>query len=113
MRGKRLLTKAEFVRALQALGITGQEQVDTRADVEALVRRSYRLRAKDAHPDNGGTAEAFQVLTTAFETATEYIVTHRFREERPALVDAAQFRGATIFVNGRAVGRVEVRYDES
>lgn len=110
MRDKQAPTKAEFIEALQVLGITGQEDVRTRADVDALVRASYRRLAKETHPDAGGSATRFKAVTAAFETAREFIAAQRFRSEPPT---ASQFRGATIFVNGKAVGRVEVRYSES
>jgi hypothetical protein len=45
-------------RALEALGLSADA---TAADVE----RAFRVRAKSAHPDAGGSSEAFIALTAA------------------------------------------------
>jgi curved DNA-binding protein CbpA len=47
--------------------------VDADAD-EAAIKRAYRERVKDAHPDQGGSPEAFQRVRAAYEAikAGEY-----------------------------------------
>lgn len=49
-----------------ALSIRKVEDMSTR---EVLLREAYRKQAKNAHPDAGGSTEAFQSLTKAFEEA--------------------------------------------
>lgn len=44
--------------------------LDTDAD-EGEIRRAYRERIKDAHPDRGGDEAEFKRLTEAYETLTE------------------------------------------
>jgi len=44
--------------------------VEPDADAEA-VRRAYRARAKETHPDNGGDPEAFKRVRWAYEHLTE------------------------------------------
>lgn len=52
------------VEAYRRLGL------DTDAD-ESEVKRAYRERIKDAHPDRGGDEEEFKRLTEAYETLTD------------------------------------------
>lgn len=40
---------------------------------EADVRRAYRMKARAAHPDAGGTPGALQAVTKAHERALEYV----------------------------------------
>ena len=44
--------------------------LDTDAE-EAEIKRAYRERIKDAHPDRGGDEAEFKRLTEAYETLTE------------------------------------------
>lgn len=46
--------------ALEKLGLSGQPTEDE-------IRRAYRAKAKELHPDGGGSADAFQELTHAME----------------------------------------------
>jgi len=43
------------------------------------VKTAYREKAKQLHPDHGGSAEAFSVLQAAFEKAQHYLM---FRSDR-------------------------------
>ncbi|MBX3413542.1 MAG: J domain-containing protein [Pirellulales bacterium] len=43
------------------------------------VHQAYREQAKQAHPDRGGTVEAFQALHEAFEQAQAYLQFHADR----------------------------------
>lgn len=49
--------------------VLGYEQIPGGRDE---VTRRYRSLAKSAHPDAGGSKEQFQVLTAAYDKATEY-----------------------------------------
>ncbi|WP_370518522.1 J domain-containing protein [Natronomonas sp. CBA1123] len=44
--------------------------LDTDAD-EGEIKRAYRERIKEAHPDRGGDEAEFKRLTEAYETLTE------------------------------------------
>ena len=46
---------------------------------EADVKQAYLIKARTAHPDQGGTVEEFKRLQEAFEAATEYA---RFKSGR-------------------------------
>jgi len=37
------------------------------------VRQAYKLKARDAHPDSGGTPEDFKALSDAYEQALEFV----------------------------------------
>lgn len=54
------MTRAE---AFKLLGIA-----DT--DDHELIKRAFRVRSKEAHPDTGGTAEQFEMLKRAYAVAT-------------------------------------------
>jgi hypothetical protein len=43
------------------------------------VKRAYRDKVKDAHPDRGGDRDMFERIQTAFEEAGEYL---KFRQDR-------------------------------
>jgi hypothetical protein len=43
------------------------------------VKRAYREKVKDAHPDRGGDPKTFERIQTAFEEAGEYL---KFRQDR-------------------------------
>lgn len=45
-------------------------EIDEDAD-EAEIERAYRRRVKEAHPDRGGTLEAFQLVRRAYRELTE------------------------------------------
>ncbi|WP_257299778.1 ferredoxin Fer [Haloarchaeobius sp. FL176] len=45
-------------------------QVDADAD-EQTVHQAYRRRVKEAHPDQGGSAQEFQLVQSAYETIVE------------------------------------------
>ncbi|MFC4406426.1 ferredoxin Fer [Haloarchaeobius iranensis] len=45
-------------------------QVDPDAD-EQTVHQAYRRRVKEAHPDQGGSAQEFQLVQSAYETIIE------------------------------------------
>lgn len=55
------ISKAEAYRRLG---------VEPGAD-ESAVRRAYREKVKDVHPDRGGDEETFKKVTEAYETLTE------------------------------------------
>ncbi len=46
---------------------------------EEDVKAAYRAKVKTAHPDHGGSAEAFRALQAAFEQAQQYV---NFRSDR-------------------------------
>lgn len=62
----------------EAFRVLGFDRIP--ADVED-VRARYKLMARSAHPDAGGSAEEFQQLTAAAEEATRYL-TERREESR-------------------------------
>ncbi len=43
----------------------------TSSATEIEIRRAYRLRALETHPDRGGTDEAFRAVRAAYEEATQ------------------------------------------
>jgi hypothetical protein len=55
------ISKAEAYRRLG---------IDPGAD-EATVKRAYREKVKEVHPDRGGDEETFKKVTEAYETLTE------------------------------------------
>lgn len=59
----------------QTLGLTAQAS-------EVEIKQAYRQRALVAHPDRGGSAEAFRALHAAYESALERTRRPRARKKR-------------------------------
>ena len=47
---------------------------------EAQIRRAFRRQARTAHPDGGGSAEAFNLLTRAYEILSDKELRRRYDE---------------------------------
>jgi len=65
------------------------------------VKAAYLAKAKEVHPDHGGTVEAFNVLQAAFEQAQQYLT---FRSDRRQWI-ANQMQG--YLVVGEVVEQLE------
>jgi hypothetical protein len=57
------------------LGVTSQA-------TEAELKRAFRARALQAHPDHGGSSEAFRALTRAYDEARKRVARPRKRRAR-------------------------------
>lgn len=66
-----------------------------RAATREEVRKAYRRKAKSSHPDNGGSAEAFNALTAAHDVLADdrrrerYDSTGEMEQARPDNVDGS------------------------
>jgi hypothetical protein len=66
-----------------------------RAATREEVRKAYRRKAKSSHPDNGGSAEAFNALTAAHDVLADdrrrerYDSTGEIEQARPDNVDGS------------------------
>jgi hypothetical protein len=49
------------------------------ADLKADVKKAYRRRAIELHPDKGGDAEQFKVLAAAYSQIEKFLETLEFR----------------------------------
>ena len=87
------------------------------ADAEA-VRRAFRERARQTHPDRGGSTEAFHAARAAYDALSADLEGERARWRpptpagRPAL-DRRRFPTCAVRVSRRRDGRRELAFDLS
>ncbi len=72
--------------------------------VKEDIKKAYLEKAKLAHPDRGGTVEAFNALHEAFERAEEFV---KFRGDRRAWIAARMERYVAL---ERAIERLRDRH---
>ncbi len=76
-----------------------------RSSDEDAVKRAYRDRVKDVHPDQGGDEAAFRRVRSAYATATEYCRRRNDAAETEPRAAGRRSRGPTATANGRRTTR--------